>query len=112
MDATRLVPLLPFLVVPDDGTCAGVLDALHEDVALRVAAIVLAHPDEPASGLDRLNDHIVDEPVLVADPHGDELGHVLCLVDLLEDVLELPVVFLHDSVCGEHGLLVMGLRPG
>ena len=31
-----------------------------------------------------------------------------CLVDLLEDVLGPPVVFLHDDVFGEHELRVVG----
>ena len=34
--------------------------ALRKDVALYVAVVVLARPDEAARGLDGLRDHVVD----------------------------------------------------
>lgn len=44
--------------------------------------------------LEGLCDHVVDEAVRVGDAAGLELLLVLVLVDLLEDVLETPVVHL------------------
>ena len=47
--------------------------------------------------LERLRDHVVDQPVLVPDPLG--LVRVLVLlVDLLEDLHEPPVVLFEDRV--------------
>lgn len=44
--------------------------------------------------LEGLRHHVVDEAVRVGDTAGLELLLVLVLVDLLEDVLEAPVVHL------------------
>ena len=50
------------------------------------------------SHLERLRDHVVDQPVLVPDPLGLERVLVLRLVDLLEDLHEPPVVLFQDGV--------------
>ena len=74
--------------------------ALSEDIALHVPVVVLARPDEAAGGLDGLRDHVVDEAVLVVNRAGVEEWLVVRVVEVLEDVLEAPVVLLHDGVLG------------
>lgn len=44
--------------------------------------------------LKGLRHHVVDEPVCVGDASSLELLLVLILIDLLEDILEAPVVYL------------------
>lgn len=87
----RLVALLPLTVVARHRpVCSLALDhvpvgcdqlarhhaqgaeALREDVRLHVAVVVLARPDEAARGLDRLRNHVVDQPVLVVDARSLE----------------------------------------
>ncbi len=58
--------------------------------------------DKPALTLDHLGDHVVDEAMLVPDPLGFEIFPVLLLVDVLEHVLEPPVILLQDRVLGAH----------
>lgn len=61
------------------------------------------HGDDVATlALDHLGDHVVDQTVLVPDTSSIKVLLVLCLVDLLEDVLELSVVCLQDGVLGAH----------
>ena len=89
----RLLALLPLPVVPGDGAVRRLrLDglavgghqhrrhqaqravALRDGVALHVAVVVLAGPDEAALPLQRGGDHVVDEPVLVGEAGGLELS--------------------------------------
>ncbi|EBA07220.1 NADP-dependent isocitrate dehydrogenase protein [Sagittula stellata E-37] len=75
-------------------------EALRHRVRLHVAVIVLAGPDELAVPLERAGHHVVDQPVLVPDALRLELLGKLRLVDLLEQVLEPPVVGLENGVLG------------
>jgi hypothetical protein len=74
------------------------------------------HGDDVAAlALDHLGDHVVNEAVLVPDASSIKVLLVLALVDLLEDILELAVVGLEDSVLGAHvqrQLLVEGKLEG
>lgn len=74
--------------------------ALRDDIGLHITVVVLARPHESARALECLRDLVVDEPVLVLDAELIELLLVRLLVLLLEDVLESPVVLLHDRVLG------------
>jgi hypothetical protein len=76
--------------------------SLRKDVAMYVAIVVLARPDESTRRLDHLCDHIVNHTVLVVNTGRLEPGLGVRPVDLLEDVLESPIVLLHDSVFGRH----------
>ena len=73
-------------------------EALRDRVGLHVAVVVLARPDELAAPLERSGDHVVDQPMLVGDPGRFEPRLELAIEDLLEDVLEAPVVELQDRV--------------
>jgi hypothetical protein len=52
--------------------------------------------------LDHLRDHVVNQTVLVPDLGRLKFLPVLCLVNLLEDVLEPSVIGLQDGVLGAH----------
>ena len=67
-----------------------------------VGALTLEGHDETTLALDHLGDHVVNETVLVPDLLGIELGLVVLLIDLLEDVLEAAIVLLQDGVLGAH----------
>ena len=71
-----------------------------DHVAHHVAIVVLAGPDEAALAADDAGHDVVDEAVEVFDAGGLELGLVLGVIHLLEDVLEGVVVFLGDGVLG------------
>lgn len=75
-------------------------EALGDRVGLDVSIVVLASPDVATVGLHGKGNHIVDETVLVPDLGLLELGLVLLLVDLGEDVLEATIVLLQDGVLG------------
>ena len=75
-------------------------EALRHRVGLNVAVVVLAGPDIAARPLERGGHHVVDQPVLVPDALLLERGLELLLVDLLEEVLEAPVIGLEDRVLG------------
>ena len=103
--------------------------ALRENVALHVSIVVLGRPYESTRRFDGLCDHVVDQSMLVIDVEGLELrlvlaiqdqegqkiahivrkkGEALPVVDLLENVLESPIVFLQDGVLGRHKLRKVG----
>ena len=121
----RLLALLVLSVVPGDGTVSSLrladltvggeegggheaetAEALSDNVGLNVTVVVLAGPHHTTITLDDLGDGIVDEAVLVPETLCLKVLLVLALVDLLEDVLELAVVGLEDSVLGgeDHGV--------
>jgi len=73
---------------------------LSDDIGLNVTIVILAGPDESTLRLDGEGDHVIDQTVLVPETGGFELGLVLLLVDLSEDVLESAIVLLQDGVLG------------
>mmetsp|Transcript_4757 Transcript_4757/g.8982 ORF Transcript_4757/g.8982 Transcript_4757/m.8982 type:complete len:333 (+) Transcript_4757:725-1723(+) len=75
-------------------------EALRHHVAHDVPVVVLASPHKPPLALDAQGHHVVDEAVLVRDPHLRELALPTFLVHLQENVLESPVVLLVDCVLG------------
>jgi hypothetical protein len=78
-------------------------------------AHVLQGKDKAAFALDHLGDHVVDETMLVPDLGLFKLALVLVVVELLEDVLEFPIVCLENGVLGAHvkrHLLVEGHLEG
>lgn len=52
--------------------------------------------------LDHLRNHVVNQTMLVPDAGLFEFRSVLRLVDLLEDVLEAPIIGLENGVLGAH----------
>jgi hypothetical protein len=66
--------------------------ALRDDIGLHIAIVVLAGPNEATVGLDGVSDHVINETVLIPEIRSLELGPVVLLVDLLEDILEATVV--------------------
>src|SRR5690606_15389478 len=76
-------------------------EALRYLIGLHVAVVVLAGPNELAAPLECGGDHVVYQPMLVLDPGGGEAGfEPLLLENLLEQVLEAPVISLDDRVLG------------
>ena len=61
-----------------------------------------AGPNEAATGLDAVGDHIIDETMLIPKIRSLELSSVVLLIDLLEDILEATVVSFKNSVLGRH----------
>lgn len=74
--------------------------ALRDRVGLHITVVVFAGPDVAAVGLHGKGYHVVNEAVLVPDLGALELGLVLLLVDLREDILETTIVLLQDGVLG------------
>ena len=99
--------------------------ALCQNIALDISVVVLRRPHEPASRLEHLRYHIVNEPVLViysclieiclvmsagqvgrgrwARTSGlglESLEDHLLVVYLLEYIFKPPIVFLQDGVLG------------
>lgn len=77
-------------------------ETLGHNVGLDVAVVVLHGDDKAAGRLDHLGHHVIDETMLVPDLLGLELLDVFLVVDLLEDVLESPVVGFEDGVLSAH----------
>jgi len=86
---------------------------------LDITIIVLAGPDETSGRFNRLGNHVVNQAVLVVDSGSFKQGFVLTVIgqdqqdvnffwgggdsnvlviDLLENVLEPAIIFLHDGV--------------
>ena len=74
--------------------------ALRDGVGLHVAVVVLARPQVAAGPLQVRGHHVVDQAVLVGQLLRVELRLELGVEDLLEEVLEPPVVDLEDRVLG------------
>src|SRR6185312_10553786 len=72
--------------------------ALRDGVRLDVPVVVLARPEIAAVPLEVRGDHVVDEAVLVGEARRVEARLEFGLEDLLEEVLEAPVVDLEDRV--------------
>lgn len=84
---------------------------MNQGIERRERKLTLESHDVAARALDHLGDHVVNQTVLVPDALGLELGLVLGVVNLLEDVLEAAVVLLKNGVLGAHvqrQLLVQG----
>ena len=79
-------------------------ETLCEDITLDITIVVLASPNEATLALNGLGNHVVNETMLVVNASSLELRLVGALVDVLEDILEATIVFLHDSVLGGHEL--------
>lgn len=94
---------------------------MGEDVGLDIAVVVLGSPDETSRRFNSLGNHVIDETMLVVDTRRLELrlvgpvdmvskqksglrGKYGRLVNFLEDVLEPPVILLHDGVLGRQEL--------
>lgn len=61
------------------------------------------HGDDIATvTLNHLCDHVVDQTMLVPDLVGLKVLLILGIIDLLENILELSIVRLEDSVLGAH----------
>ena len=75
-------------------------EALGHGIRLHVAVVVLAGPEEAAGPFERGRHHVVDQAVLVGDVLLVEAVLELGLEDLLEQVLEAPVVDFQDGVLG------------
>ena len=86
-------------------------EALRDGVGLHVTVVVLARPDVAALPLHRGGDHVVDQPVLVGQTRGVEVGLELGLEDLGEDVLERAVVRLEDRVLRRQVDGIVALQP-
>ncbi len=85
-------------------------EPLGDRIGLYVAVMVLTGPDETAFGLDGEAGQVVDQPVFVVDALGGERLAELRLVDLLEDLLEPPVIDEKDSVLGAEVERIAGLQ--
>ena len=59
--------------------CSLVISArtLSDHVGLDISVVILASPNEGSVGLERLSDHVVDQPVLVPDSQFVEVALVL-----------------------------------
>ena len=77
-------------------------EALGDNVRLNVTVVVFRGPHEATVALDGLSNHVINETVLVPDSELLELGLVLSIVELLEDVLELSIVRLENGILGAH----------
>ena len=73
-------------------------EALGDGVALDVAIIILASPDEAAAPFHRGRHHIVDQAVLVGDVLFREFLLEFVVKHLLKQILETPVIGLEDRV--------------
>ncbi len=73
-------------------------EALGHRIALDVAVIVLAGPNECPFPLKRGGYHVIDEPVLVGDTGFPEKVTEFCREHLLEDLLEAAVVLFQNGV--------------
>ena len=83
------------------GHQAEAAEALGDLIGLHVAVVVLAGPNELAAPLEGAGDHVVDQAVLILYAGGGELFlEALGIENLLEQVLEAPVVGLDDRVLG------------
>src|SRR5262249_2510280 len=75
-------------------------ESLRHNVGLHVTVVVLAGPDDATVALDDLGHHVIDEPVLIGEASGIEIGLELRLEYFSEDVLEPAIVGLEDGVFG------------
>lgn len=115
-----LVSFLVFSVVSGDGSMGGfgfddvsgsLQDTGHESqtsvtlgqsVGLDISVVVLASPDESSFGFDDVGHHIIDQTVFVPESFGLEVFLVFGVIEVLENVFESTIVFLHNGVFGGH----------
>lgn len=75
---------------------------MGQSVALHITVVILAGPDVTAFALHHIGNHIVDQTVFVPESAFLEFSTIMFFVDLLKEVLEATIVFLHDSILGGH----------
>jgi len=73
---------------------------LSNDIRLNITIVVFTGPHEATVGFDSVSNHIIDESMFIPKTSSLELTFIILIVNLLEDVFESTIVFLHDSVFG------------
>jgi hypothetical protein len=71
---------------------------LSEQIRLNITIVVFAGPNISSFALEYIGNHIVDKSVLIPDALLLEIGFVMFVVKVLEDVLETTIVLLQDGV--------------
>jgi hypothetical protein len=73
---------------------------LSNDIRLNITIVVFTGPKESTVGFDCVSNHVIDKSMFIPKTGSIELCFVFFIKNLLEDIFESSIVFLHDSILG------------